>query len=94
MSIPALRKEFREKKAFFIGHQWKKLDCLLVKVFVAFVEDNATMSSLRYFEKSCIIFCAKPKDVDPIKLISLRQKKSLSIALKYIINNSCENKQN
>ena len=39
------------------------------------------------FWKSCIIFCAKPNEVDPNKLISLRQV-SLSIALKYIINNS------
>ena len=37
--------------------------------------------------KSCIVFCAKLKEVDPIKLISLRQI-SLSIALKYIINNN------
>ena len=39
------------------------------------------------FCKSGIVFCAKPKEVDPIKLNSLRQR-SLSIALKYIINNS------
>ena len=39
------------------------------------------------FWKSCIVFCVKPNEVDPIKLISLRQV-SLSIALKYIINNS------
>ena len=39
------------------------------------------------FWKSCIVFCAKPNEVDPIKLISLRQI-SLSITLKYIINNS------
>ena len=38
------------------------------------------------FLKSCIIFCAKSKEEDPIKLISLRQI-SLSIALKCIINN-------
>ena len=37
-------------------------------IFVAFVEDNATMSSIRYFENH-----AKPKEADPIKLISLRQ---------------------
>ena len=51
-------------------------------VFVAFVEDNATMSSIRYFEnRSCIVFCAKLKEADPIELISLRQI-SVSIALK------------
>ena len=37
------------------------------------------------FWKSCIIFCAKPKEVDPIELISLRQV-CVSIALKYEIN--------
>ena len=37
------------------------------------------------FRKSCIVFCAKPKEVDPIKLISLQQT-SVSIALKDIIN--------
>ena len=52
--------------------------------FVAFVEDNATMCSILW--KSCIVFCAKPKEVDPIELISLRQM-SASVALKYIINN-------
>ena len=39
------------------------------------------------FLKSCTVFCVKPKEVDRIKLISLRQI-SVSIALKYIINNS------
>ena len=39
------------------------------------------------FWKSCIVFCARPKEADPIKLISPRQI-SVSIALKYIINNS------
>ena len=38
------------------------------------------------FRKSCIAFCAKPKEVDPSKLISLRI--NVSITLKYIINNS------
>ena len=38
------------------------------------------------FWKSCIVYCAKPKEVDPIKLISLQG--SVSIALKYEINNS------
>ena len=58
-------------------------------IFVAFVKDNATVSSIRYFENHVSYFCAKPKEVrvDPIKLISLRQI-SVSIALKYIINNS------
>ena len=38
--------------------------------FVAIVEDNATMSSIW---KLCIVFCAKPKEVNPIKHISVRQ---------------------
>ena len=57
--------------------------------FVAFVEDNATMNSIGYIENhDCIVFCAKPtEEVDPIKLISLRQT-SVSIELKYIIDNN------
>ena len=39
------------------------------------------------FRKLCIVFCVKPKEVDPIKLISLRQI-NVSKALKYTINNS------
>ena len=38
------------------------------------------------FWKSCIVFCAKPKEVDPIKL-NFRWHLSVSIALKYMINN-------
>ena len=56
-----------------------------VYIFVAFVEDNAKMSSIGYFENH--VFCAKPKEVDPIKVISLQQI-SVLIALKYIINNN------
>ena len=56
---------------------------LMVRV-VAFVNDNATMSSILYFENHVSILC---KTEDPIKLISLRQV-SVSIALKYIINNN------
>ena len=52
-----------------------------------FVEDNATMSSIRYFENHACILCKTEGSSDPIKLISLQQI-SLSIALKYIINNS------
>ena len=38
--------------------------------FVAFVEDNATMSSRRYFKKksSFIVICAKSKKENPIIL--------------------------
>ena len=61
-----------------IGPSWSSC-------FAAFIEDNATMSSIQYFEN--YVFCAKPKGVDTIKLISLRQI-SVTIALKYIINNS------
>ena len=39
-------------------------------LLVAFVEDNVTMSSIRYFENHVSYFCGKPKEVDPIKLIS------------------------
>ena len=52
---------------------------------VAFVEDIATMSSIPYFENRSIVFCKKPKEIDPVRLISPRQT-SVSIALKYIIN--------
>ena len=38
-------------------------------VFVAFVESNATMSSICYFENNESYFCAKLKEVDPIKLL-------------------------
>ena len=55
-------------------------------IFVAFVEDNATKSSIPYFENQ-YVFCAKPKEIDPIKLIFLRQIR-VSITLKYMINNS------
>ena len=58
-------------------------------IFVSFVENNATMSSIRYFENH--IFCAKAKEVDPIKLISLGQI-SVSIALKNVINNNVLNR--
>ena len=37
------------------------------------------------FWKSCVVFCAKPKEVDPVKLISLRQV-SVSIAQRMKIN--------
>ena len=39
------------------------------RVFVAFVEDNATKSSIRYFENHVSYLVQKPKEVDPIKLI-------------------------
>ena len=37
-------------------------------VFVAFVEDNATMSSIQYFENHVTYFVQKPKEADSIKL--------------------------
>ena len=47
---------------------------LCSNVFVAFVEDNATMSSILYFENYVSYSsCAKPKEVDPIKLVTRRQ---------------------
>ena len=54
-------------------------------LFVAFVEDNATMSSIRYFENHVSYFCATSKEVVPITLISLLQMSAcISIELKYI----------
>ena len=61
-------------------------DCKEDGFIVAFVKDNATMSSIRYFENH-ISYFAKPKEADPIKLISLLQL-SVSTALNYIINNT------
>ena len=60
--------------------------------FVVFVEENTTMSSTRYFENHVSYFVQKPKEVDPIKLISLRQV-TVSIALKYEIT-AYEKQQN
>ena len=58
------------------------------RLIVAFIEDNATMSSIRYFENQLSYFVQKSKEVDHIKLISLRQI-SLLIALKYIYQSQC-----
>ena len=38
------------------------------RLFVAIFEDNATMSFATVFWKSCIVYCAKPKVVDPIRI--------------------------
>ena len=38
----------------------------LTIIFVVFVEDNVTMSSIPYFENRVSCFCAKPKEVDRI----------------------------
>ena len=51
-------------------------------VFVAFVKDSATMSSIPYFENHVKVFCAKPKDEDPINL-NFSMTNKCSIALKY-----------
>ena len=56
-------------------------------IFVAFVEDNATMCSIGYFENHVSYFVQNLKKVDPIKLISLLQL-NVSIELKYIIHHS------
>ena len=46
-----------------------QLSCNAMRtVFMAFVEDNATLSSIPYFENHVSYFCAKPKEVDPINL--------------------------
>ena len=52
-----------------------------------FVEDNANMSSIRYFENQVSYYGQKLKEVDPIKLISLRQI-SVSRALKCILGSN------
>ena len=59
-----------EKKNFFFHHSEIEYFEIITAIFVAFVEDNATMSSIEYFENH-VSHCAKPKEVDPIKLISL-----------------------
>ena len=75
---------------------WRKIQRMFLKmvdeygprqIFVAFVKDNATTISIRYFENYVPYFVPKPKEIDPIKLIFLRQV-SVSIALKCEINNS------
>ena len=53
----------------------------VVTLFVAFVVRQCHYEFNTVFLKSCIVFCARPKEVDPIKLISLRQT-SVSVALK------------
>ena len=45
---------------------------LISTIFVVFVKDHATMSSIQYFENHVSYFVHN-KEVDPIKLISLRQ---------------------
>ena len=52
-----------------------------------FVAKTMPLSVQYAILKSCIVFCAKTKEVDHIKLISVLQI-SVSLALKYIINNS------
>ena len=53
--------------------------------FVAFVEDNATMSSIQYLEnKSYVEFCAKPKKVNPITFNFSMKNKCLDSTQTYI----------
>ena len=62
-----------KKRKFRANHRHASL------FFVAYVEDHATLSSIRYFENHVSLFCATwPKEVDPIKLISLQQIKYFS----------------
>ena len=42
-------------------------------LFMAFVEDNGTMSSIQYFENHLSYFVQNRREVDPIELISQRQ---------------------
>ena len=58
----------------------------LLYYFYGICQRQCHYEFITVFWKSWIVFCAKPKEVDPIKLISLWQI-SVSIALKYIINN-------
>ena len=41
------------------------------------IETDLDLASDLEFVLSCIVFCTKPKEVDPIKHISLRQNISL-----------------
>ena len=80
----ALRKEEKKKKSFS-----SRIENLVVKgpvPFVAFVEDNATMNQYRFWKITANIFCAKPKEVDPINS-NFCITKNFSIALKDVINN-------
>ena len=56
--VPDLSMQGHKKSIF------KKIIPSFPCMVVAFAEDNASMSSIGYFEKLCIIFYAKPKEVD------------------------------
>ena len=73
---------------FKLFHHFQRLSKNLetCEIFVAFVVRQCHYEFNTVFWKSCIVFCSKPKEVDPPKIISLQQK-SVSIALTYIINN-------
>ena len=71
-----------KEKEFTRLQEGNVYNILTVTIFVAFVESNTTMSSLGYFENHVSFFFAKPKEVEPVKPISLR-KINVSIALKY-----------
>ena len=43
--------------------------CVWTIIFEVFDEENATMLKFStVFQKSCKVFCAKPKEVNPVKL--------------------------
>ena len=70
-----------------MSHQrasYRNFTALQLPVFLFVPFDNATVSSI-WYSKNHVSYFTKPKEVDLIKLISLRQT-SVSIALKYIIN--------
>ena len=68
------------------GKTAHEVNIFVKQYFVAFVEDNATMSSIRYFENHLSYFVQNRRKQTQSKRISLRQ--SVSVALKCIINNN------
>ena len=63
---------------------WSLIYTIRISVFVAFCGDNATTSSKRYFENHYIVLCAKPKEVNPVKLNFCMTNKCLDITQIYI----------
>ena len=56
------------------------------RLFVAFAENHATMSLIRYFENRALYFVQKRRKYTPLNSIFIRTM-SVSISLKYIVNN-------
>ena len=80
MTIINLRKEYWRSGG---SNQRPVIEsCTLLSFFCGICQRQCDYDFNMVFQKSCIVFCAKPKEVDLIKLISLCQK-SISVALKY-----------